>query len=145
MPQKEKHIAKIFMLLASIVLLAHTIIPHHHHKEQVCFETHCINDEMHNGQAHDHAEHNHQHDNKNTPNSCCVSEFIPVSPNNTLRSDSFQNLGAKHLIDFHFSLFTSSTQISIPLTKTIAFDPGFVPHFSFIIHSSLGLRAPPVF
>lgn len=29
-----------FLILASIILLAHDVVPHHHHDEHICFEAH---------------------------------------------------------------------------------------------------------
>lgn len=50
MPKKFAAISLI--MLASVLMLAHAVIPHHHHENHVCFEQQsCSHDQAHNGHS----------------------------------------------------------------------------------------------
>ncbi len=58
-----------FILLALAILMAHTVIPHHHHKDKICtVRSHCQSE----GEAHSHgtAEHKHKHDGNSNSENC---------------------------------------------------------------------------
>ncbi len=53
----KKYTAIFFMSLASIVMLAFTVFPHHHHQEYICFATtHCENENSATNTRHSHDE-----------------------------------------------------------------------------------------
>lgn len=53
---KKRQLAIIPLLIASIVMLVSTALPHHHHGELICFsETHCIQQETGKTCQHDHS------------------------------------------------------------------------------------------
>lgn len=53
----RKYTAIFCMSLASIIMLAFTVFPHHHHQEYICFAaTHCENESSETNEHHSHDE-----------------------------------------------------------------------------------------
>ena len=78
--------AVAFLMLANFILLAHAVVPHHHHNKQVCLEkTHCIHDGF--TDEHDNNRDSHSHDGENNHNDCVLKEPVGVL-SNQWRSDS---------------------------------------------------------
>lgn len=50
----RKYTAILFMSLASVIMLAFTVFPHHHHQEYICFEiSHCAGENNTASHSHD--------------------------------------------------------------------------------------------
>ncbi len=63
----RKFTAIFFLSLASMIMLAFTVFPHHHHQEYICFATsHCQND---------HGQQTHSHDAGNSSHNCVNTLF----------------------------------------------------------------------
>ena len=135
---KFKRTAYIITLITNILLLVFTVVPHHHHynKSQICvINSHCQTDDIDSNE-------NHQHDNHSKSNSCLLSQAIvlPLS-NNTKENQSI-------VYDYGFDVFINTSNELF--NKYLVLNPIeiLIPDIPFIfssyIHSSLGLRAPPV-
>ena len=135
---KFKRTAYIITFITNILLLVFTVVPHHHHynKSQICvINSHCQTDDIDSNE-------NHQHDNHSKSNSCLLSQAIvlPLS-NNTKENQSI-------VYDYGFDVFINTSNELF--NKYLVLNPIeiLIPDIPFIfssyIHSSLGLRAPPV-
>src|SRR5512138_1424267 len=75
--------AYCFIFIANTILFAHAVLPHHHHRQQVCIErTHCASDKEsidHNKPADD-----HQHDGGASSNGCLL-KLVVVLPSEQSR------------------------------------------------------------
>ncbi|GEM_PF-1762018 len=70
----KKIIYTAFLLIASVMLLAHEVIPHHHHDDHICFEhTTCDVENTHHG------EEKEDSSDKNN-NDCCQLADAVVTP-----------------------------------------------------------------
>ncbi len=132
-------------MLASIVLLAHAVVPHHHHESEVCFtkdhyQTDC-------GDHDDDATgHKHGHDGESEVEFCVLKTEI-VIPSNELKQeckwfvlahidagfDTFQSV--LHSCAFLHQLSSKHSQAPPPLIGA---------KFSCFVCSIHGLRAPPI-
>jgi hypothetical protein len=137
----RKKTAFLTILIANIVLLVLAVVPHHHHHEQVCIEvSHCQDDDK----AHQNSstQHNHQHD---WSDNCFLKQTLTV-PVQSPRYD-FKCLVCNDNPDT-----ASNFQAILADKDPLLFVPGLVldakkafPSRQFgLIHSSCGLRAPPI-
>ena len=138
-----KGISIAFLLLANFIILAHAVIPHHHHESLVCINfNHCQDD----SDEHQHNTPEHSHDDNNSSD-CCILNQVLVFPANTVRQES--NCVVSN--DFHPSianvLAISSIQRLIVL-DTIFYkkmpDPFIRSFYTIFSITSFGLRAPPI-
>lgn len=67
-----KRTAGIFYFIVAVfILLAHSVIPHHHHERIVCIQSdHCKNDQKHD--RHQDEEGTHEHDQDNSRETCIL-------------------------------------------------------------------------
>jgi hypothetical protein len=136
----RKKTAFIFLLLANMVLLAHAVIPHHHHADVPTeVAVNCNNQE-----EHSHHENlpicNDDHEHGETT-ACEFTEGI-LTPNihNRLNVPSEQ-------VSFDilfFTLFVSNYSTIISCIDFPIEEIGSIPLHSRFLISSQGLRAPPV-
>jgi len=139
-----KTTAIFFLLLANIILLAHAVIPHHYHQEQVCIvNAHCQND----SKAHQHnaSGHNHEHDGSEGTQNCVLKQAVAI-PANSLKQE-FKCLGCDDnhspLVHLQAVLLSHEFNSFVPKIISIAQIPLKTSSHSCFVHSSLGLRAPP--
>lgn len=135
----RKKVAFIFVLLATIVLLAHAVIPHHHHNTKVMVATVC---------NHHTAHHNHgsipvcneKHHDKET-STCLLSMAIFTSSNQNRSNDFANNFEPTNALHEFTTFLIGNTENSsnskpyIQSTSTL---------YSLLIPCSIGLRAPPI-
>jgi hypothetical protein len=129
-----------FIIVANIVLMAHAVLPHHHHQSVVCVESsHCRD----NNNAHNHnsPEDNHQHDG-NTSTNCILKQAVIVSSNQGKNETDLVFNSHCHSLDLHLA-FTGTKDI-IPIFRIIALVTDVSFSFSSYLTTSLGLRAPPI-
>ena len=141
----RKKTAIFFILLANIALLAHAVVPHHHHKSLVCVESnHCQSDsDTHN---HNTCAHDHEHDG-DAGTECCVLKQAVVIPANSVKQE-FKFLGCddNHSLFVHFQaiLFSNAILSFVPRIIQNAQISLKTSSYSFFVSTSSGLRAPPV-
>lgn len=137
----KKITAFSFLFLANIILLAHGVLPHHHHEQQVCFiNTHCTGDAaIHN---HNSTEHSHQHD--GTDNANCILKqavIIPSSQSRILKD--CDNCIYTHSHDFFIFSNNFAFKDLQPSSLNELTVPKFSSFFISFVTPTLGLRAPP--
>jgi hypothetical protein len=139
----KRRIAFTFLLLANLILLAHTAIPHHHHQNLLCFEReHCADD----GIPHEpgQPEQNHQHDNDPVRNLCLLADdFLSASSNFANRAGICQHNGGNQEYNPYLSCFSGNTVISSQPVTDIAFARHFYLLYSSISYAAFGSRPPP--
>jgi len=144
----RKAFCYITLLLANVVLLAHSAVLHHYHEDaRICFILHCKD----SNEAHRHDYHDsetHHHEGNYNPDICYIDDDYTTAQHilkATCKTphDLHEDCACEHtLIKFVWHAlslenFAENTKISV----------GFAPysqsyHLDYIVES-LGLRAPP--
>lgn len=139
----KRKISFLFLLLANIVILAHVLIPHHHHGEHLCLG----NTECHTHSAacqHEETGDGHHHDGKTTDD-CCQLKQITALPANVNRQD--YNIHKSTIPAFDGNYFLLPKSIAGLAGPLVSASPYVLPGTSRIKPSFLtnihGLRAPP--
>jgi hypothetical protein len=136
----RKTTAIVFILLANIVLMAHAVLPHHHHELQVCLNlSHCHHPEQ-NSPKHP-ADCNHEHDSGSPVTNCILKQLVIVP--------AYQ--GRIEPVVLYLENFTDcfilQTGYSVEFQFTELFRinpyPKDVPLFQTYLDYYQGLRAPP--
>lgn len=137
----RKIIAYSFLILANLILLAHAVIPHHHHEQHVCIAQEHRNDQSATC-AHEPNEQNHQHDGSEK-NSCALSQavFIPSSQERFLKN--CDNCTDTHNHNFYILSFLQNEEL-YPISETVTSVPDFLLILPSFVTATPGLRAPPV-
>lgn len=139
----KKIAAYSFILLASITLLVHAVIPHHHHEEAVCIvNSHCDAD----AENHQHIAdgHHHDHDGSNDAEYCALNQIIAIRYSQV-----------KH--DYDCSICTDHSTLFIEVINTNIGLDGLLPtslnktqlllfssNYSSFSGASFSLRGPPI-
>lgn len=135
----RKLIAYCFILIGGLIILAHDLVPHHHHDEVEAIEqsqTYSSNHEKEHN--HDFPKHEHQHDNY----LCVIRQALILSPNlGRLLDNDYDCLGNNGLDYFYihtpkFLYVYSPPDYKIPLRDKHHNIPTTVT-------CTFGLRAPP--
>ncbi|MDR0795238.1 MAG: hypothetical protein LBE79_04185 [Tannerella sp.] len=146
----KKVISLSLFLLANIILLVHTVIPHHHHaNEIICFyDSHCENSQEACANEYQDAQTgHHEHKRNASSEKCCVIDDSYTFTHNNLKTSCHPykkcDCGKKIFYSLISNVFYSSDFVNDP---EIHFRQNpFVPLFySVFISQSIGLRAPPV-
>ena len=136
--------ANLFIMLAGILLVAHAVVPHHHHNKQICFErSHCINDDL----VHEHGTNpdNHSHDGENNHQDCVLKEPVVVISNESKPDLRLINETDRSGLDgFHDNLLNNSTDLLIPKLSSYVYERVTDSLYPSPRSTSPGLRAPPV-
>lgn len=139
----KRGIAYTFLLLANLILLAHTAIPHHHHQNLLCFEREHCSDE---GIQHEHSkqEQNHQHDSDPFSNLCLLADdFVSASSNGASRTVICQHSITHQEFNQYFYNSSVDKAISSPLINGISFAPRLIPYYYSFCHPPFSSRPPP--
>jgi hypothetical protein len=141
----KKITAYSFILLANIVLLAHAVVPHHHHETQVCIEkTHCETDfEAHKHQPNEeNHKHNHEHDGNNG-SLCVLKQAIVLPVHQSRQLDGCSDCSDNHNHDFF--IFSDFGYVDLqPDFEVVTYIPEFSSFLISFVTTSHGLRAPPL-
>lgn len=126
-------------------MLAHAVVPHHHHNKQVCLiNTHCINDDI--TDEHGTTKKSHSHDGENNSEDCVLKEPVVLFSNQWKTDLKFNNNASDRsgLDDYHYNLLNSKTELLIPVFSSFIYERYTDSSYPYLISASLGLRAPPV-
>ena len=137
MPRKEFSI--VILLFASIILLAHIVVPHHYHEDTgLCFFLHCRDSK----EAHKHENNDffdeHQHEGNPFADKCVIDDdYYALSDSNKKISDRLPAIKCnfEHTISYH--CLVSNIAVSFRQRPCI---PLFYSEF---VSRAIGLRAPP--
>jgi hypothetical protein len=138
----KKITAYCFLLLANIVLLAHAVLPHHHHEQQVCIErTHCASDadaHVHNTDAKD-----HQHDGNANSTECVLKQTFVIPSSQARFVNNCDNCSNNH--NHNLYILSSFGYVYLqPFSEVVPYFPEFSSFLISFVTTSLGLRAPPL-
>ncbi len=133
-----------FLLLASILFLAHAVVPHHHHNGgQVCLiNDHCVSDNLYDGSGED--EKTHRHDGGDSSDNCVLK--VPVAlPSEPGNSDIHFTDNSSNDSDHHglYMAILNNTSLKIPVVSLFAFAQPGDHSYRSLVSASQGLRAPP--
>ena len=137
----KKVTAFILILLANIILLAHAVLPHHHHKLQFCTEvSHCNHHSNRNPW-----DTTHEHDGEE--GSDCILKQLIIFPSNQVK----QECNCTTSNDHHFThegwlaveIYQSIQPRVVRLVTKIEIPLSTLP-YAYLTSSPAGLRAPPV-
>lgn len=137
--------AIIFPLLATLILMAHTAIPHHHHINQVCLiAAHCqnVSDRHH----HEGETPLHEHDGTNDSENCVLKQLVAIPSYHAKLIIKDADLETDHdgfygdiagITDTYSDNFNSrvNSLSRLPVSSSA---------YSILISYSLGLRGPPI-
>ncbi len=141
-----KRVSALFIiLLANIILFAHAVIPHYHHKTEVCierFHRQLNHDEL----EHKTIDHKHEHNEENSSDYCASKQVFVIpdnqvkqeyncldNPDNDLQPDKLQTILIDKDLYCHFPIVLSKNQLLF-----------YTSTYSCFASTILGLRAPPV-
>ena len=127
---KGQHTGGLFTFLAGLIILAHAVVPHHHHFDSV--ETHPENQECENTRPDKHNE---------NPDTHCHALNLIISEK---ANDLVVNSPVTSI--FHFNLFSFDIELYIASKINDVIHPPFVSSLTQkqIFLASRSLRAPPV-
>ena len=135
--------ANLFIMLAGILLVAHAVVPHHHHLKQICFErSHCIHDDL----THEHGTNpsSHSHDGENSHDDCVLKDPVVVLSNESKPDFRFiYETGRSGLDGFHDNFLNNSIELLIPVLSSYVYERVTDSLYRSLLSASLGLRAPP--
>lgn len=136
----KKGTAIFFILLANIVLLAHAVIPHHHHELQICIQrTHCDDDVTHTPYS---PEHNNRPDGNDHTN-CVLKQAVIIPSTQSRYLKNCDKCTDTHNHDFY--IISSFRYIDLlPVSQVVTYLPEFPSFFTTFVTPILGLRAPPL-
>lgn len=137
----SKITAYSFILIANLILLAHAVIPHHHHQSVVCVtETECHDDK--HEHDHDFSAKEHQHDENENTSACILNQaLITTSKDRLLKNCNNCSYNQNH--DFYF--FSVQEKIVLqPISATETTACNLNPFITTYVAINLGFRGPPV-
>lgn len=143
------------MLLANIIMLAHTIVPHHHHngfvvallerniKERSQDHHHASSDHNHTPSDHHQAPSTHNHESNSETEKCALNEVYTRSDNSP-KFECYENCDYKTSKTFvsprGIDKFSLVNEGGLPFRQK----PYIESYYSKFSSGSIGLRAPPV-
>jgi len=143
----KKTIKLLFLLLANMILLAHSIVPHHHHGEmETCFDTHCH--DCHEACYHEYHDNTHQHEHEATSTSdkCCNIDNCYLPTENKINIACQIHTKCDCAQAYILISYTLNMQDFVDDTIIHFRQNPYVPIFYLdFISQSLGLRAPPLY
>ncbi|MDT8394303.1 MAG: DUF6769 family protein [Bacteroidales bacterium] len=143
----KKAFAIFLMMGAILILLAHAVIPHHHHNDIACFALPTAGDHDHQCEHHD-AGHQHRHsDGQDTDTeSCSLNDLLVIIPDSYRQEMLLAGFSQATLSNALIS--ASSVLTDDPEVKNFDCSPfRQKPYLQFSYTASInacsGLRAPP--
>jgi len=137
--------AVVFVSLAGIMMLAHAVIPHHHHYSEICFQkSHCENEQSNENE--NNPAHHHENTGEDSHDGCALNApvLLPAGlDNNECKCISFIYRQAGAMF-FAAEILNSDQKIFIPSKIQDDSSPGIIMSNKLLVYSSSGLRAPPV-
>lgn len=141
----RKAFAIFFILCANIILLAHAVIPHHHHDSIACFVIPIETDKHHDCDHHD-AENHHQHDTECDGDCCLLNDLLAIVPDGYKQEQLFCCPASEQPIpsDINFAGLLSGQDQVHECTLNVFKEPPFLIYSASYTPGSInGLRAPP--
>lgn len=145
----KRILAASFILMANMVLFVHAVIPHHHHQNNLCFDTIAAEQTSHEECCSTACDTSKQgHDSEKDSDNCLLSNIVaPYS--GELKQTVRTSISSHDLINT-VSLFSipgkdySSGVLNLHFYLEIVFND-HIPVYHSLASQSFGLRAPPSF
>lgn len=139
----KKTTAILVILLTSIILLAHAVVPHMHFNNEVFVVPKCHIE----GENHHHGTTSENHNDSNSTDYCILKQILLVPLNNSRadfkcpvyidQNNSFDSYHTAVLLDSGFEFYA-------PLPLTILSPPNNSIFYSQFLPGGIASRAPPV-
>lgn len=133
-----------FILLANIAILAHAVVPHHHHNKVFAAIVNVLDGEVQDALNHHHDD---THPHEANPEDCAINETV-VAAVFRLQKDNSLDLGSFDF-DYQLDLFSADIVVGTAVSELLGSLP-FVPkpyiagsHSNYVARA-IGLRAPPI-
>jgi hypothetical protein len=122
-----------FMFFAVMMIMVHSIIPHHHHIATICF---CSSDCLHEY---------HNYDHTNPEHHCTDAEIEHMKDCDLQHVPTIPRINVTQLItEYKLGIILKTDYAHILASSVINyFYISLELNYAFLIHSSSGLRAPP--
>ena len=138
-------IAIFLILCANIVLLAHVMIPHHHHDNIACFVLPV--EEEHDNCCDHETDHKAQHE-SNTDDDCCIlNDILAIIPDGYKQDNQHLEFKCQEIIigleAFDLVSLEENTS-NIKFLNAFREKPYLENSYGVFATQSLGLRAPPI-
>jgi len=135
--------AILFIMLANIILLAHTVISHHHVKgiPSVVMLLHDHHDDHHDSTKH-HDEGQDHDDNEGTER--CILKLTFFSPSDSSKSDKCIEHSDKSVTTEAIPSDYERLSVAIQLFLSLSPPPDLNIFYSVFVNQGCGLRAPPI-
>jgi hypothetical protein len=132
---RKKKTAFVLIFAASLVMMAFTVIPHHHHSDRICFER------FHNSRG----EHNHDPNNCSDPYHCILNQVVESQAENIIAFKNPNLLSANNLL---FNILQNALPVEFHSDEPASHSIFILPQTDFFVCSFVGtlpadLRAPP--
>lgn len=142
----KRSTAYFYILFTSFILLAHAVIPHHHHESEIFIvNSDCQSDKG----VHNHGSTKHQHETHNESNAenCIIQQVVVVRSNQIKVEYNSQDKSKNHPEIQGFKNDLSKKGLNVPFPKALLNTQASLLSSSYLILacSSIGLRAPPQF
>ena len=140
----KRFTALSFILIANIVLLAHVVLPHHHHDAEICMESqHCETEDSGHNHDQDDTEHkNHQHHGESETSNCVLDQDIPILTNKVKTGSQLSDISANTIYTTYISL-NKLDLCNYKANRTNAPPPLIKQRYTEYAPGTFGLRAPP--
>jgi len=137
----KRYTAILIILLANTLILAHAVIPHHHHEDKICFtESHCDHEDHDNNKNHE-----HDHDSDNEHVFCLLKQIVGVPVNHLKQDYKCPGFDLDQLNNnFHIFLTDVNTNDFVQKVFLVSHHPFISSNYSEHLIKSSGLRGPPV-
>ncbi len=126
-------------------MLAHVVIPHHHHEDEVCIvSSHCEND--HDTHNHKESNHSHKHHGNGHFEYCVLNQIVVLPASNEEPEYKVLPLtyNPKNFASFCASLSDKEVRIDLLGSINRHTQNNTSSFFSQIVRSCISLRAPPI-
>lgn len=134
----KKKLTILFLLVATLTVVLHNIIPHHHHGDKVCMVTELCDSEC---SSLDHQNHHTPEEEQECSKGCTLNNVYIVKSNNNQEDN---NISTDYFIPICDILVSYLLFNNYPEIKEAAFPELNSFYKSSDYHSGLSLRAPPV-
>ena len=124
--------------------MAHAVIPHHHHTDEICLINHNTHSES---DTHEHRDCDHQNEHQEDDNKCCTLEEDYLIPSNEVKyEERILDLGDGFNSSVSLQLLISDRVLNLTIEIDFSGSPPplIASSYYFVSSKVHGLRAPPV-
>ncbi|MDR1022159.1 MAG: hypothetical protein LBL94_02645 [Prevotellaceae bacterium] len=140
----KKALTLSLLLLADIVLLAHSAIPHHYHNGiPVTVSSGAYEADAEEAHVYDYRHHHHHEHNSATVEDCLLDKTSLLTDSGSQLPNASSGYSAFPLLCLPQPIFGGTAGLADLSPLPFAQKPYALPYYATLIARSLGLRAPP--